>query len=163
MTKAMNLVSTGLRAIAGFFILVLLAAQTAIVALRYVFSLGWSWATDLLVYLFFLSVLFAGLFVVVKNLSVRVDIFYTGWGDRRRNLVDRAALLFLLFPTMAYATWASFPTMLNSWRLLEASPTIGGLPGYFVLKTCLTLFFGSLALIALVLAFRPSPYEGDEE
>lgn len=142
----------------GWLIAVLLIAQVVIVALRYVFALGWSWATDLMTYLFLLSVLLPGLMVIVSNASVRVDVFYAGWSARRRTLVDRAALLLLLFPAMAYAAWASLGPTLISWAILESSPTFGGLPGYFILKTALTAFFGSIALAALIMGLSRSPY-----
>ena len=78
-------------------------------------------------------------------------------------MVDRAALLLLIFPAMGYAAWTSLGTTLRSWAILEASPTFGGLPGYFLLKTGITVFFATLALAALALAFRSAPYEGNEE
>lgn len=51
----------------GWLIALLLIAQVIIVALRYVFSLGLSWATDLMVSLFLLSVLLPGLMVIIGN------------------------------------------------------------------------------------------------
>lgn len=143
----------------GVMVVLLLLAQIIVVALRYVFSLGWSWALDLLVYLFYLSVLLPMLLVLVGNATVRVDIFYAGWGIRRRTFVDRFALLGLLFPTMTYVVWASLGPTLNSWRVLEASPTFGGLPGFFLLKTLLTLTFAALAGVSLIMGLRKSPYE----
>lgn len=147
----------------GVMVVLLLLAQIIVVALRYVFSLGWSWAIDLLVYLFYLSVLFPMLRVLVDNATVRVDIFYAGWSVRRRNVVDRVALLGLFCPTMAYATWVSSGTTLNSWQVLEASPTFGGLPGYFLLKTLLTLTFAALAGVGLIMGLRKSPYATQDE
>ena len=97
----------------GHCIVALLFAQIVVVALRYVFSFGWTWALDLMVYLFFLSVVFPGLAVLFGNASVRVDVLYAGWPARRRRLVDRAALLCLLAPTMGYAAWASWGAI---WR-----------------------------------------------
>ncbi len=153
-------IGLALRGFAGLLIALLLLVQVGVVALRYVFSLGWPWAFDLLAYLFLLSVLLPGLSVLLSNASVRVDIFYADYRQKARNRLDRFALLFLLFPAMGYAAWASLGTTLNSWQVLEASPTYGGLPGYFLLKSALTLFFASLALSALILALRGAPYDG---
>lgn len=147
---------------AGDIILVLFMAQLVIVALRYVFAVGWPWQLDLLTYCFFLASLLPGVAVVLGNLSVRVDVLYDGWSKVTRHRVDRAALLLLLFPAMAYATKASWASTVSSWKLLESSPTIGGLPGYFILKTILTLFFASLALTALLLGLRKAPYGGGD-
>lgn len=151
-----------LKAAAGWSIIVLLLAQVVVVALRYVFSFGWPWALDLLVYLFFLSVVLAGPAVLAGNISVRVDVFYASWSGRRRRIVDRIALLGLLAPATGYAAWTSWGTTARSWAVLESSPTYGGLPGYFVLKTCLTLLFAGLAAGAVALALRPDPYGGED-
>lgn len=147
------------RSWAGATIVVLLLVQTVVVALRYVFAMGWPWMPDLLIYLFYFSVLLPALMVLIADETVRVDVFYANWNPRRRRIIDRIALLFLFFPAMAYAAWASFGSTLNSWRVLEASPTFGGLPGYFLLKTALTLSFMLLAVAALVMALRKTPFE----
>lgn len=154
--------AAALRAWAGYLVITLLLAQLLIVALRYVFALGWPWAQDLLVYLFFLSVLLPGLRVLTGNSSVRVDVFYASYSAQRRRLTDRLALALLLAPAMGYAAWASLPAVLRSWQVLESSPTFGGLPGYFLLKTALSLYFAAFAAVALALAFRRAPYGGGD-
>ena len=158
MTTVVNRVADALRSAAGGLIALLLLAQIVIVALRYVFALGWPWATDLLVYLFYLSILLPGLAVLLGNHSVRVDVFYATCPRPWRQRIDRGALLLLLAPAMAYAAWTSVGPMLNSWRVIESSPTFGGLPGYFLLKTALTLFFAGLAFAAVWMALRSAPY-----
>ncbi|MCT7377908.1 TRAP transporter small permease subunit [Chelativorans salis] len=155
-------VAETMRTVAGSVVLLLMFAQVVVVALRYVFSLGWPWALDLLVYCFLFSALLPALFVLIRNVSVRVDVFYSRWPDERRRLVDRIALLVLLFPSMAYACWASLPITLRSWRVLETSPTYGGLPGYFLLKSVLSLVFFALAVAAFVMALRRVPYATEE-
>ncbi|MCP5075588.1 MAG: TRAP transporter small permease subunit [Rhodobacteraceae bacterium] len=162
MKRLANAVSKAFTSWAGALIALLLLAQVVIVALRYVFAIGWPWALDLLVYLFFLSVLLPGLAVLTGNVSVRVDVYYANWSRRRRRTVDRLALLILVVPAMGYAAWNSFGTTVNSWQVLESSPTFGGLPGYFLLKTVLTLYFAMFAVTALIMALRKEPYEEDD-
>lgn len=155
-------VAETMRTVAGSVVLLLMFAQIVIVALRYVFSLGWPWAVDLLVYCFLLSALLPALFVLIRDVSVRVDIFYSRWPERRRGYVDRIALLVLFFPSMVYAGWASLSITRRSWQVLETSPTFGGLPGYFLLKAALSLVFFALAIAALVMALRRVPYLTEE-
>lgn len=143
---------------AALLIAGLLIAQLAIVALRYVFAIGWPWALDFLVYMFLLAGLIPGVVVILVNLGVRVDIFYSGWDKPRQRRVDRIGLLILLFPAMGYAAWAIYGSMIKSWQVLESSPTIGGLPGYFILKTILFFYFVGIAIMALMLALRRDPY-----
>lgn len=158
MTKLLSRSAAIARTAAGIIVLLLMFAQVVVVALRYVFSLGWPWALDFLVYCFFVSALLPALFVLIRDVSVRVDLFYGQWGDERRRRVDRLALLIILFPSMAYAGWTSMATTARSWAVLESSPTYGGLPGYFILKTLLTLVFFVLAGVAFLMALRRAPY-----
>ncbi len=152
-----------LRALAAIAVIVLLAAQIVVVAMRYVFSMGWPWATDLLTYLFFLIVSLPMVAVLLRNESVRVDVLSQSFSRPLRRAVDRVALLVLLFPAMAWAAWKSVPMVSTSWRVLESSPTLGGMPGYFVLKTLVAVVFAALAVLALFLGLRRTPYREGEE
>ncbi|MBD8891047.1 TRAP transporter small permease subunit [Roseibium litorale] len=150
--------SGALESVAAALLIALLLFQVLVVALRYVFSYGTPWALDLLTYLFFLATIAPAPALLIADGSVRVDVFYARWSDQHRALADRIALLFLLFPAMAWATWVSLPETISSFKVLEASPSVGGLPGYFLLKGAMTAFFASLALTALVLGLKRRPY-----
>lgn len=157
----MRRLSERLTDLAGLLLGALLLAQVVVVAFRYVFAAGWPWASDLLVYVYVVAVLLPGLAVLVSNASVRVDVFYAGWSRARRAWVDRLALLGLIAPAFAYATWAAIPMARSSWRILETSPTYGGLPGFFVLKALLLVFFAAMTVTAVVLGLRRNPYGED--
>ncbi len=150
-------------ALAGTLIITLMVAQFIIVVLRYVFAYGASWSLDLLVYLFMLASILPLVLVVLKNYSVRVDIFYQGYKPAKKARLDRFGLAVLLLPVAAYTTYISWAPVVNSWKLLEGSPTLGGLPGYFVLKTVLLLVFLGLAVAALVLILRERPWDYDPD
>ena len=145
--------------IAALFTVAMMLVQILIVIFRYGFAMGVPWALDLVVYLFLLSMIAPALMVVLDNKSVRVDIFYVEYSANKKALLDKASLLFLLFPSMGYAAWSSIKPLLSSWALLESSPSMGGLPGYFLLKTALFLFFVSLAFAALLLASKKHPWD----
>ena len=145
--------------LAAVITIAMMLVQILIVIFRYGFAMGVPWALDLAVYLFFLSMIAPALMVLLDNKSVRVDIFYVDFTPSRKGLLDRISLACLLFPSMGYAAWNSVNPMLSSWALLESSPSMGGLPGYFLLKTALFLFFTAMALAALALAFRKQPWD----
>lgn len=147
-----------LTTLGGIAVIALLLCQIIVVALRYVFSLGWPWATDLLTYLNFLIVTLPMVWVVAFNKSVRVDVLRGYMSDRLCILFDRLALLGLFLPAMAWAAWTSWSLTRNSWSLLESSPNMGGLPGYFLLKTILTATFTGLAIVAIWVGLRPRAY-----
>ena len=153
--------------VAGAAIIALCVTQIIIVICRYIFSYGISWGLDLLVYLFLVGSLLPLPLVILENHNVRVDVLYQGYRPEKKALLDRFGLAFLLFPSTGYAAYASWGPMLNSWRLLESSPTLDGLPGYFILNTILFLSFAGISLISLFLALKKRPwvYQGksDEE
>ena len=151
-------ITNGAASVAGAAIIALVVFQIIIVILRYIFSFGISWGLDLLVYLFLVASLLPLPLVILENHNVRVDIFYQGYRPERKALLDRIGLAFLLFPATGYAAYISWGPMLNSWRLLESSPTLDGLPGYYLLKTILFLSFASLSLVSLVCALKRRPW-----
>ncbi len=150
-----------LRGLAAVAVISLLMLQIVVVALRYVFSIGAPWATDMLTYLFFFIVSLPLAGVLLRNESVRVDVMNQRFPPALRDWIDRIALLGLLFPAMAWAAWKSVPMVQTSWRVLESSPTLGGLPGFFILKTIMALLFVTLAVVALILGLRPRLYRSN--
>ena len=160
-------ITNGAASIAGAAIIALVVIQITIVILRYIFSYGISWGLDLLVYLFLVGSLLPLPLVILENHNVRVDVFYQSYRSEKKTVLDRFGLAFLLFPSTGYAAYTSWRPMLNSWRLLESSPTLDGLPGYFLLKTILFLSFASLSLVSLFLAMKRQPWvyqdKSDEE
>ncbi len=162
---ALSRITNGAASVAGAAIIALVIIQLIIVILRYIFSFGISWGLDLLVYLFFIQSLLPLPLVVLENHNVRVDILYQSYLPGKKAILDRFGLAFLLFPATGYAAYVSWRPMVNSWRLLETSPTLDGLPGYFLLKTLLFLIFAGIAAVSLVLALKKQPwvYEGKPE
>jgi TRAP-type mannitol/chloroaromatic compound transport system permease small subunit len=161
----LNRITNGAASVAGAMIIAIVVIQLIIVILRYIFSFGISWGLDLLVYLFLAQSLLPLPLVILENHNVRVDVFYQGYGSGKKAILDRFGLAFLLFPSFGYAAYVSWRPMLNSWRLLESSPTLDGMPGYFILKTIVFMTFASVSFISLVLAMkrRPWNYEGSPE
>ncbi|SEO38760.1 TRAP-type mannitol/chloroaromatic compound transport system, small permease component [Salinihabitans flavidus] len=152
-----------LDALAATAVIGLLASQIVIVALRYVFSLGWPWATDLLTYLFFFIVSLPLVRVLLHNESVRVNVLSQSFPRPVMEVIERVALIGLLCPAMTWAAWNTIPMVKTSWRVLEGSPTLGGLPGFFIIKTLAALVFAALAIVSLVMGLRRHPYRKGEK
>lgn len=144
--------------VAALAIITLLLVQLVVVVLRYVFSFGVPWASDLVVYLFFVAALLPAVSVVLENNIVRVDVLYQSYPDSLRSILDRLGLGVFLFPAAAYSTYASWAPTINAWRLMETSPTPDGLPGYFLLKTLLLLVFMVLGGCAFALSLKRRPW-----
>lgn len=152
-------VTNSAASIAGVMIIALLVSQFIIVILRYIFSYGIPWGLDLLIYLFLAQSLLPLPLVILENHNVRVDVFYQGYSSTKKTIIDRMGLGFLLFPSFGYAAYVSWAPMLNSWRLLESSPALEGLPGYYLLKTLVFITFASVSMISLVLAMKKRPWD----
>ena len=144
---------------AALAIVILMIAQIFMVVLRYVFSGGYQWGQDLLVYLFMCSSVLPMTYVLVKNLSVRVDVFYARYSQTTKTTLDRWGLLLLFLPVAISTVYASWGPLINSWQIREASATFGGLPGLYLLKTLQVLVFIALAVSALLLGLKKRPWE----
>jgi len=158
-------ISESLEWFGAICLIVLFFAQVIIVTFRYTLSIGSPWAQDLLIYTFMLSVVAPVLKVILSNSSVRVDIFYSEYSVRKKAWLDRIGLGLLVFPAFTYAFISSLSSTIPSWKMHEASPTMGGLPGYFLLKTALSAFFLIVAITAAFLALksRPYPYQAEQK
>ena len=118
----------------------------AIVVLRYVFSSPAILLQESVVYLHGLAFLLGIPYALKQGAHVRVDLLYAGLTSRRQTVVDLAGHLLLLLPTSAVIFWYSLPYVANSWRVLEGSSEVGGIPAVFALKTLLPIMAALLAL-----------------
>lgn len=138
--------------------LAIVLVQVSVVVLRHVFAIGFvplqeaAWALH--------GVLFmagAG-YALLHDGHVRVDVFYREASARRRALVDLIGALVFLVPLCGLTVWLSWDYVIASWRVLERSGEVGGLPVVFLLKTMIWVFAGLLALQGLALAGRAGLY-----
>lgn len=96
-------------------------------------------------YLFSLVFLLGAPYVLKKGTHVRVDIFYSRLSTRGKAWVDLFGSLLLLAPMCVTIFVYSFPSVLNSWKVLESSSDPSGLPRY-PLKTFILVAAGLIAL-----------------
>ena len=104
-------------------------------------------------YLFSALFLGAAAWTLEQDAHVRVDVLYGRLGPRGRAWVDLLGTLFFLLPFCTYAIWTSWPIVLESWRILEPSSEVGGLPRYPI-KTLVPVAFGLVALQGVAMACR---------
>ncbi|RME21788.1 MAG: TRAP transporter small permease subunit [Deltaproteobacteria bacterium] len=81
-------------------------------------------------YLFSALFLLGAAWTLQQDRHVRVDVLYGRLSPRARAAIDLAGTVLFLLPFCAFATWVSFPSVAESWRLREVSPDPGGLPRY---------------------------------
>ena len=79
----------------SFFIPIVVAVTVYEVIARYVFNKPTVWALTISLYLFGISVLIAGAYVLRRGGHVRVDVLYAKWSPRTQAIVD--LLTFTIF------------------------------------------------------------------
>ena len=134
--------------------LALVLVTFASVVLRYGFSLGWIWLQESYIWLHGIVFMLGAGYTLLHGGHVRVDLIYRGAGPRYKAWVDLCGVLLLLLPMIIVLAWFSWSYVIDSWIYLEGSPTTGGLPGLFLLKTVLLVFCALVGLQGLALAGR---------
>jgi TRAP-type mannitol/chloroaromatic compound transport system permease small subunit len=159
-----RLVGAGVR----WFALAMVLLQFAIVVLRYVYGISFVSLNEGVLYLHaFLFMLGAGFTLLVDG-HVRVDIFYARATQRGRSGIDAAGALILLLPSMVVLAWYSWPSVRNSWAVMEGAISVGGIPASFLLKSlipafCVLLIVQGLACLLRDLARLAAPDTADKD
>lgn len=124
----------------SYFTFLMAAITFVVVILRYGFNLGWIAMQESIVYLHAAVFLLGSAYTLQHDGHVRVDVFYRGFSEKRKALVNLVGTLFLLLPVMLFITLVSWHYVLESWQTLEGSMESGGLPFLYVLKSFILLF-----------------------
>jgi TRAP-type mannitol/chloroaromatic compound transport system permease small subunit len=114
---------------------VLAVSQLSAVFLRYFLGQGFIWLGDVASWSFAGLVVLAMPVALARDANIRVDAFVEDAGDTFRTRIDVAAILLLHVPMFLLIVATAWPQMIMSWRIQEASPQIGGIPGYFLIRS----------------------------
>lgn len=125
-----------------------------VVVLRYLFSIGFIWMQDLYVWLN--AVMFTGVagYALMKNVHVRVDIFYRPAALRRKAWIDLIGFVIFMLPFAVVTVMWSLPFVERSWKFWESSRNIGGMPGLYVIKSFILVFAAVVVLQGFAIACR---------
>ena len=120
-------------------LLVLFAAQTVVVLLRYVFGIGFLELQGVVSYSFALLAVLAIPIALRLDRHVRVDVIRRMQSPGTARRFDGVGILGFLAPLFILTLVYVFPDILYSWSIREGAIETGGLPGYFLVKTGLPL------------------------
>lgn len=120
-------------------LVVVASGQLAVVLLRYGFGIGFLQLQDVVAYAFAALVVLGLPVALYENAHVRVDVFRAGQSARWRQRFDLGGLAFFLVPVFGLTFWTAWPAVAFSWSIQEGAIETGGLPGYFLVKTCLPI------------------------
>ncbi|MCB1683682.1 MAG: TRAP transporter small permease subunit [Pseudomonadales bacterium] len=125
---------------------IMVASTLLVVLLRYLAGDGSIVLQEAVLYLHATSFMLGIGYALQQDAHVRVDVFYTRRSPAGKAWVNLSGHLFLLVPVAVTILWTSLPYVAASWRVLEGSPEVGGIPGIFLLKSLLPLTAGLLLL-----------------
>lgn len=133
-------------------VIVIVCALVAV--LRYGFDLGFAWLSEIYIWLNGAAFMLCSAYLLSKDKHVRVDFWYGSLSDRGKAIINLLGTLILLWPMLFVIAHKSLPGIQRSWRIMERSATLDGLPFLYVLKTCLIIFCFLLILQGLSLIIR---------
>jgi len=134
--------------------LAIVLGQFALVLARYVFGFGSIRLSEAVIYAHAALFLLAAAWTLRAGGHVRVDIFYGEASPRTKAIIDFLGALLLLLPFTFVVLLFAVPYAARSWKILERSQEVGGLPLVFVLKTLIPLFAVLMALQGVAQAIR---------
>jgi len=120
-----------------------------IVVLRYGFDLGAIALQESVLYLHATAFMLGIPWALKKDEHVRVDVIYGRLSTRGQAWVNLLGHCGFLLPVALTLLWLSLPYVSASWRILEGSSEVGGIPAIFVLKTLIPLTCACLLLQGL--------------
>lgn len=100
-------------------------------------------------YVFALLVLFGGVYALRDDRHVAVDFLHVLAPPRMQILLRILGDLIFLIPFCLIITWYGFFFAVTAWNTGEGSPH-GGLQSRWIIKACIPLAFGLLALTGVV-------------
>lgn len=129
--------------------LAMLLVQFGVVLGRYVFGVNSIAVQELILYMHATLFMLGAAYTLQVDKHVRVDIFYARQTPGRRRIIDILGHVFFLIPSMLALLYWSWPSVANSWAILEGPISVGGLKAVFLMKSLIPLFAVTLVLQSL--------------
>ena len=135
---------------AAWLIAMMAVITFAIVLFRYGFNLGAIAVQESVLYLHAIAFMLGIPYALKTDQHVRVDVIYGRLSARGKAWVNLLGHCLFLMPVSASLFWLSLPYVGASWRILEGSAEVGGIPGIFLLKTLIPVTSALLFVQGLV-------------
>ena len=120
--------------------LLLLVSMLAVVFLRYVYSVSFTWLNELAIYAFAAMFMLGAAAALRDDAHVRVDILRPRFGETGRSWIELAGIYLFLFPICIRLLDLGESDLARSWSILEPSRESDGLHAMFLFKTLLPAF-----------------------
>ena len=140
LSDALDRVNRAVGSVVCWCALAMMLLQFVIVLLRYVFGISFIALSESVLYLHSTLFMLGAVYTLLMNGHVRVDIFYARAEPRRQSQIDIFGHLALLLPSMLVLLYWTWPSVRNSWAILEGPISVGGIPASFLLKSLIPAF-----------------------
>lgn len=150
----MQAVFKGVRQICMALTVIVFVGQLSMVLMRYLLGFGFLEIQDAVNYAFAALVALSVVVAFNADKHVRVDVIRQKLGDSANQRIDALGDIFLALPVFGLMMWMAYPLVRSSWMIMEGSPETGGLPGLFLVKTCLLILPALVVLLTLVRLVR---------
>jgi len=143
---ALDAISNWLGRSLAWLTLCMVIATTLVVVLRYAFDMGAIALQESITYMHGLVFMLGISYALKQDGHVRVDVIYARLNQRHKALVNLFGHVVFLLPLGLTVLISSAQFVINSWRVLEGSSEVGGIPAVFLLKSLIPL----MALLLLL-------------
>ena len=113
--------------VATWLVLIACLISAGNAVMRWGFDMSSNAWLELQWYLFAGMVMLGGGYTLRMNEHVRVDVFYSRYGERKRAWLDLLGAIFFLLPMSIIIGWLSWPLFAESYAIGEISGNAGGL------------------------------------
>ena len=121
-----------------------------VVIMRYVFEIGTVFPQELVAYMHALVFMFGLSYTLKHDAHVRVDLLYSRLDEEKRALINFLGHLVFLIPVACTIGIGSLDYVIDSWRILERSAEVRGIPAVYLLKTVIPVSALLLVLQSLL-------------
>jgi TRAP-type mannitol/chloroaromatic compound transport system permease small subunit len=135
--------------LASWIWLLLIIVIVLNVTLRYAFGFGRIEFEELQWHLYSLGFLIGLSYCAQADAHIRVDVLHERFSPRVQAWIELYGILLLLLPYVALVGFYSVPFVIDSFVRGEISPSPGGLPYRWAIKSVLLIGFALLALSAV--------------
>ena len=113
----------------------LMITITLQVFLRYVFGMGLIALEELQWHFYAVMITMGFSYVSIEKAHVCVDVFSRRFSPKTTAWLEIGGIIFLLFPFLTILLFHSFPFLFDSFSKGESSPSPGGLPFRWIVKS----------------------------
>ena len=154
LADAIDQMNRAIASVVRWLALIMVLVQFCIVIGRYVFGYNSIAAQESVLYMHATLFMLGAGFTLLVDKHVRVDVFYAKVSDAARRRIDMFGHIFLLMPSMTALLYWSWPSVRNSWKILEGPISVGGIEAVFLLKSLIPAFCILILLQSLSILIR---------